>query len=70
MGHGRRKGGLKSARNDPFAGDAPGAVADIVVQASSPGLDVVELTIPVSTDAVADSVLAVATKSAGRRVEF
>ena len=51
-------------------GDEPGAVAGIVVQASSPGLGVVELTIPVSTDAVADSVLAVAATAAGQRVEF
>ena len=46
------------------------AVAGIVVQASSPGLGVVELTIPVSTDVAADSVLAVAAMTAGKRVEF
>lgn len=46
------------------------AVADIVVQASSPELGVVELAIPVSTGVAADSVLAVAARSAGQRVEF
>lgn len=46
------------------------AGADIVVQASSPGLGTVELTIPVSMDASVDSVLAVAAKAAGKRVEF
>ena len=50
--------------------DEPGAVAGIVVQASSPGLGMVELTIPVSTDPIADSVLAVAATAAGQRVEF
>ena len=51
-------------------GDSGAAVADIVVQASSPGLGVVELTIPVSTDVATDSVLAVAATTAGKRVEF
>lgn len=55
-------------------GDRPEAAAadaaGIVVQASSPGLGVVELTIPVSTDADADSVLAVAASAAGQKVEF
>ena len=41
-----------------------------LVQALSPGLGVVELTFPVSTDAVADSVLAVAATAIGQRVEF
>ena len=55
-------------------GDRPEAAAadaaGIVVQVSSPGLGVVELTIPVSTDADADSVLAVAASAAGQNVEF
>jgi|EP01047_Picozoa_sp_COSAG01_P042132 hypothetical protein len=46
------------------------AAADIVVQASSPGLGTAELTIPVSTDSAVDSVLAVAAKAAGQRVVF
>lgn len=53
------------------SGDEPGAtVPGIVVQASSPGLGMVELTIPVSTDVAADSVLAVAATTAGKKVEF
>ena len=45
-------------------------VTGIVVQSSSPGLGTVELTIPVSTDAAADSVLAVAASTAGQKVEL
>ena len=43
---------------------------DIVVEASSPGLDPVQLVIPTSTDESVASVLAVAQKGAGQPVNF
>ena len=43
---------------------------DIVVEASSPGLDPVRLLIPTSTDQSVASVLAVAQKGAGKPVNF
>ena len=55
--------------DEPTAAATAG-VTGIVVQASSPGMGVVELTIPVSTNTAADSVLAVASSSAGQKVEF
>ena len=42
----------------------------IVIQASSPGLGSVNLTIPVSLDAEADDVLVVAASSIGQPVHF
>ena len=43
---------------------------DIIIEASSPGLPVVQLSIPVSTDPSVASVLAVAQAGAGKAVDF
>lgn len=45
-------------------------VDDIVVEASTPGLDPVQLTIPTSTDPSKASVLVVAKNGAGQSVNF
>lgn len=52
------------------AGVTTPATEDIVVEATSEGLGSVRITIPVSTDAASDGVMAVARAGAGKPVNF
>lgn len=58
-------------RHGPMAaGSSQEAVEPIVVEASSPGFDSVQISIPVSTDLEADGVMAAAAAAAGKPVDF
>ena len=62
--------GIGVADHDGLADGLADGLSPIVVEATSPGLAAVQVSIPVSTDTAADGVMAVAASMAGKPVPF